>query len=336
MADTGVKYPATVSTVQETGDDNDWVTPAEVVSDNGVYGNITAASFDANDLSYLLRATNPSMGVPAGSTIDGILVEIERYYAAGTVADYDVCLTKDGSTRVGDDKSTGAQFPTSPAVTSFGGATDLWGTTWTVDEINATTFGVLYKMQATGANADGFVDFIRITVYYTGGLTAIGDTVQKIWHIRQTIGDTNQFVYHIKALTSDTIQHIWNVKSAIADILQQIWHIWSLATKTIQIIHNIRAIIADTSQYIWNIKTIIGDAVQKTWNVRAIIGNTNQYVWHIKQVISQIRQAIWNVLAGLTAVGNTFELVFNIRATIYYCYNALRHWIIINKRPKYL
>ena len=25
MADTGVKYPATVSTIQESGDDNDWV-----------------------------------------------------------------------------------------------------------------------------------------------------------------------------------------------------------------------------------------------------------------------------------------------------------------------
>ena len=170
MADTGVKYPATVSTTQETGDDNDWTTPAEVVSDNGVYGNITAASFDANDLSYLLKATNPSMGVPAGATINGILVEIERHYANGTVADEDVCLTKDGSARVGDDKSTGAAFPSSDAITSFGGATDLWGTTWTAAEINATTFGVLYKMKATGANADGFVDFIRITVYYTAAV----------------------------------------------------------------------------------------------------------------------------------------------------------------------
>ena len=167
MADTGVKYPSSVTTVQETGDDNDWTTPAEVVSDNGVYGNITAASFDANDLSYLLKATNPSMGVPAGATINGILVEIERHYANGAVADEDVCLTKDGSARVGDDKSTGAAFPSSDAITSFGGATDLWGTTWTAAEINATTFGVLYKMKATGANADGFVDFIRVTVYYT-------------------------------------------------------------------------------------------------------------------------------------------------------------------------
>ena len=61
MADTGVKYPATVSTVQETGDDNDWTTPAEVVSDNGVYGNITAASFDAVPIPIKPRAVMMSV-----------------------------------------------------------------------------------------------------------------------------------------------------------------------------------------------------------------------------------------------------------------------------------
>ena len=170
MANTGVKYPVTISTIKETGDDNNWVTPEEVASDNGVYGNITADTFDSPDTSYLLRATNFNMEVPAGATINGIKVEIERHYANGAVADYDVYLTKDSTTRVGDDKSTGQIFNlTTDTIVSFGGTADLWGTTWTVDEVNATTFGVLYKMQATGANADGFVDFIRVTVYYTAG-----------------------------------------------------------------------------------------------------------------------------------------------------------------------
>ena len=176
MADTGVKYPATISTVQETGDDNDWTTPANVGADDAAYASITAASFDNLDTSYLLKATNISAGIPSGATINGILVEIERHYANGAVADYDVCLTKDGSTRAGDDKSTGAAFPAADAITSFGGSTDLWGTTWTEAEINATTFGVLYKMQATANNADGYVDFIRVTVYYTAAPASISDS----------------------------------------------------------------------------------------------------------------------------------------------------------------
>ena len=177
MPNTGVKYPATVSTIQETGDDNNWVSPSSVGADDAAYASITAATFDAGDVSYLLRATNLSMGVPTASTIDGILVEIERYYAGGLVEDVDVVLTKDGINRVGSDYSTGADFTTSPAIVSFGGATNKWGTTWTPAEVNATTFGVFYKMGAVGNNADGFVDFIRVTVYYTAWVVPTVETV---------------------------------------------------------------------------------------------------------------------------------------------------------------
>src|SRR3990167_8032353 len=110
MADTGVKYPATVSTTQETGDDNDWVSASNVGGDDATYASITHATFDNGDVSYLLRATNFSMGVPAGATIDGIKVEIERYYANGQVIDVDVNLTKNGTARVGSDYSTGANL----------------------------------------------------------------------------------------------------------------------------------------------------------------------------------------------------------------------------------
>ena len=166
MANSGVKYPATTSTIQESGDDNDWTTPSNVGANDGSYAQITAASFDSPDVSYLLRTTNYSMGVPADAVIDGIVVEIERHYADGICYDVDVNLTKDGTTRVGSDYSAGANFLLADTIVSFGGATDKWGTTWTAAEVNASTFGLFYKMGAGAANADGFLDFIRITVYY--------------------------------------------------------------------------------------------------------------------------------------------------------------------------
>src|SRR3989304_3383661 len=57
-ADTGVKYPATISTTQETGDDNDWVNPSNVNANDAAYASITHPTFDNGDVSYLLRATN--------------------------------------------------------------------------------------------------------------------------------------------------------------------------------------------------------------------------------------------------------------------------------------
>ena len=167
-ADTGVKYPATISTTQETGDDNDWVNPSNVNANDAAYASITHPTFDNGDVSYLLRATNFGFLVPSAAIIDGIVVEIERYYANGQVIDVDVNLTKNGTARVGSDYSTGANFVASPGSTvTFGGATNKWGTSWTVAEVNATTFGVFYKMGASANDADGFLDFIRITVYYT-------------------------------------------------------------------------------------------------------------------------------------------------------------------------
>lgn len=172
MADTGVKYPTAVATTKETGDDNDWVNPTNVGAADTAYAYITAATFDNPDVSYLMSTTGYNMGVTAGATIDGIKVEINRYYANGRCNDVEISLTKAGGTsRAGSNASTTAIFASSLAVVTFGSATSLWGTTWTADEVNASTFGVLYKMGATDADADGFVDFIRTTAYYTAGAT---------------------------------------------------------------------------------------------------------------------------------------------------------------------
>ncbi len=59
----------------------------------------------------------------------------------------------------------------SMGIKTYGGETDLWDTTWTRDEINASTFGVHLVAQARDNNADIYVDFIRITVYYAPAIT---------------------------------------------------------------------------------------------------------------------------------------------------------------------
>ena len=168
-SDTGVKYPQTKATVDEGADDNDWVSITNIGADDTTYASITANTFDNPDTSFLVKATNFVTGVPAGSTIDGIMVEIERYSTSTSEesSDYDVCLTKDGATRVGSDYSTGDVYNTAPEKITYGGSTDKWGTTWSQAEVVATTFGVLYKAYATDANAEAFVDYIRVTIYYT-------------------------------------------------------------------------------------------------------------------------------------------------------------------------
>ncbi len=170
---TGISYPGTVNTNSEGSyNDEDWINRGNISADDGNNASITASSFDDNDYSYVLMATNFSFNIPAGNAITGIQVEIERYCGAGSARDALVQLTKNGTARVGDNKAvTSPNWPGSATIRTYGGPTDLWGTTWTRSEINASTFGVHMAAQARSNNTDIYVDFIRITVYYTPTVT---------------------------------------------------------------------------------------------------------------------------------------------------------------------
>jgi hypothetical protein len=100
-------------------------------------------------VNYLV-CTQLASSIPAGSTINGITVKFERLHGdAGetvTITDSAIYLTKDGTNTVGSNKSVGATWPLSDPNTlseSFGSSSDLWGTTFTAAEVNASTFGVM-------------------------------------------------------------------------------------------------------------------------------------------------------------------------------------------------
>ena len=164
-----LKYPTALTSVSENPyDDNAWANPTNAGGDDGNYASITAASFDSPDYSEILKAIGLGFEIPTNAIINGIFVEMECYNDSGeTGKDVIFQLTKDGAARVGDNKAKNANWNTSPTVLEYGGSSDLWGTTWTASEINASTFGVHMANQATTANADIYVDFIRVTVDYT-------------------------------------------------------------------------------------------------------------------------------------------------------------------------
>jgi len=119
--------------------------------------------------THYLKATNFGFAIPAGAQIDGIKVEAEiKHSSANAAYDNSIKLVKAGS-YVGDNKARGSSvyWPTSDTYVTWGGETDLWGTTWSVDEINNSGFGVGISGAFSPANSYGAIDHIRITVYYT-------------------------------------------------------------------------------------------------------------------------------------------------------------------------
>lgn len=86
----------------------------------------------------------------------------------------DVLLLKNG-TPAGNDKAAAGTWGTSDTTITYGGAGDLWGTTWTPAEVTASNFGVRLKVSnANASSRTASVDHIDLTVYYSTPASSIG------------------------------------------------------------------------------------------------------------------------------------------------------------------
>src|SRR3989344_4956624 len=124
-----------------------WVNPTNAQTSNGAYATFGGSFFDNNEVSDALALSNFGFSLPDGSTIDGFLVEIEGYSpdGAGTGEISLVRLTKTDGTGTGSDLEPGANpmegsDPASYA-DAYGDSTNLWGTTWSEAEVEASGFG---------------------------------------------------------------------------------------------------------------------------------------------------------------------------------------------------
>lgn len=171
MASVGPQSPTVSQVILILG--NNWGSP-----NNGFASDDTRTEADLDsslsNTKEVLYTGFDFSSIPGGSTITGIVVEIERSCTntSGNPHDRKVQLQKTSSA-VGSNKASGTTWPTTDAYATYGtGTTDLWGTTWTLAEIQASTFGVY--ISAEGSSGSKFstrvrIDHVRITVYYTAG-----------------------------------------------------------------------------------------------------------------------------------------------------------------------
>jgi hypothetical protein len=170
MASSGPNSPGTIAN-SASGFGDDWANPSNAGASDNAYAEFTDSGFGSD----YLKATNFGFAIDSGATINGIVAEFERKAnSAGgggggaRILDQEIKLVKAGTIQ-STNKSAGATWPTTDTYASFGGAADLWSGTWTPSDINNSGFGVTIK--AWGNRSDGsetgYVDHIRITVYYT-------------------------------------------------------------------------------------------------------------------------------------------------------------------------
>jgi hypothetical protein len=153
-----------------------WSNPGNAQTTNSSYA--TAVLTTSNRTSQYLEQQG-GFNIPAGATVTGIQVDVRRSATVANVLRDEVAQLIKGGSLAGNNQTGGGSYNigTTDSTVTFGGAGNLWGTTWTPAQINAGTFGFAYEMyhSNSGGSATARVDSIIITVYYTtpsGGTSA--------------------------------------------------------------------------------------------------------------------------------------------------------------------
>lgn len=167
-----LKYPTNANSWAVAPDEDTsqlaWVNPTNVYSDDASYADVSVPQFDTNTISQRLRTNTYGYTFSAGTTITGIKVEIENYCGAGGAVDFRVQLIGADGNLVGDNKGdTVTAWDGSPTIHTYGGESDMWNTSLTYSDVNDTDFGVCISAKATADNTDIYIDYVRITVYYS-------------------------------------------------------------------------------------------------------------------------------------------------------------------------
>ena len=158
---------ASVTLSPTTATGSFWTNPTNITAQDSVYATTTIFTSP----SFALVGTYPGASIPSGSVIDGIEVMIRRYASSNgaNTNTYAVTLPK------GTPKNGSPPWPNTPGNETFGGPTDLWGTTWTPADFNSS-FNVQFKIAKSTGTTGAYVDYMSVTIYYTPGTKDISAT----------------------------------------------------------------------------------------------------------------------------------------------------------------
>lgn len=153
-----------------------WGTPSNAQISNDVRATWSKSGGGAapyGGTTAFLKATQLASLVPTGATIDGIKATIERRKTAtsdSTAVDSAVCVVKGGTVQTAQNKANATAYTGSDVAATYGGATDLWGLSWTAADVNGSGFGIAISVQVGIDDLDPAypeIDAITIEVFYT-------------------------------------------------------------------------------------------------------------------------------------------------------------------------
>lgn len=161
QATTSYLFPSNNS---QSGNGTDWSNRNRIYSDDNSYASV---SLNNGSQSKSLIGSDFNFSIPTFATVVGIEVVIGKSQGNNdAITDYSVKLVKGGNITGGNYSKSGT-WSTAETASVYGGSSDLWGTTWTPANINATDFGVAIAVSSGKNNSDAYIDYIKVRVTYS-------------------------------------------------------------------------------------------------------------------------------------------------------------------------
>ncbi|MFA7244068.1 MAG: hypothetical protein WC080_02170 [Patescibacteria group bacterium] len=172
--------------------DGPWSTPEDITADDGNYARIVG--IPQGKRSNYLKATNFGFNIPTNATVTGIKMEAKRMGSSPPVSDDIIEIIKSG-TIGGTNQSADALWSGTEDYVPFGGDGNLWGLTWTPNDVNDSSFGVAMTIKKiTPSVSNAIINYVRGTIYYSIPSSA--------WSLSSNIDVTNNLLVSSGTLTA--------------------------------------------------------------------------------------------------------------------------------------
>jgi large repetitive protein len=149
-----------------------WTNASNATASDNSYA-VSASSIPSSDFMDWLKASNFGFSIPSHATLDGIEVTVElKAAASGDTVDFNCVLVIGNATTGAFRNHLNQSPPTSDTTFTFGGASDKWGASPSIANINSSTFGVMFRARTPAAGGDPTlnnaiqVDHITMKIYY--------------------------------------------------------------------------------------------------------------------------------------------------------------------------
>ena len=154
------------SALSEGGGNDSWDNITFILN---LDGNYASDDITKNDQSEFAKAYNYQFNIPDDATINGVIMRITRYSENdGNITDNEVYLLDTARNPKGTNKATSNGWAESPETVAYGGSSDLWGTSWTVADINNANFGIgVDAANSSSSNRQAYIDYLEISIHYS-------------------------------------------------------------------------------------------------------------------------------------------------------------------------